>query len=165
MSTQDGDKCMNLLALDQSSNITGWAVFKDDSLIATGTIQTTQGIALGNKLVELVRQTNNIIKQYNINEVILENIQMQNNTNTYRVLAEVLGALEIFLSSLNITYSIIGASSWKSILGIKGTNRAQQKANAYAYVVQRFGVELHSQDEADAVCIGAAHLNMVCGAF
>lgn len=86
-------------------------MFKDDSLVATGTIQTTQGIALGDKLVELVCQTNNIIKQYNINEVILENIQMQNNTNTYRVLAEVLGALEIFLSSLNITYSIIGASS------------------------------------------------------
>lgn len=120
---------------------------------------------MGYKLVELVRQTNNLIKQYNINEVILENIQMQNNTNTFKVLAEVLGALEAFLSSLNMSYTIMSAASWKSTLGIKGANRAAQKANAYAYAVQRFGVELHCQDEADAVCIGAAYLDGVSGAF
>lgn len=90
---------------------------------------------------------------------------MQNNTNTFKVLAEVLGALEIYLSSLNISYSIISAATWKSTLGIKGTNREQQKANAYAYAVQRFGRELGCQDEADAVCIGAAYLDSVSGAF
>ena len=46
------------------------------------------------------------------------------------------------------------AGTWKSKLGIKGARRDEQKRNAQAYVQNTYGKKV-SQDESDAICIGA----------
>lgn len=46
------------------------------------------------------------------------------------------------------------AGTWKSKLGIKGVRRDEQKRNAQAYVQNTYGKKV-SQDESDAICIGA----------
>lgn len=61
------------------------------------------------------------------------------------------------LTSLKIPHSTMLAVQWKSILGIKGKARAEQKRNAQQYVLNIYGVKA-TQDESDAVCIGAAYL-------
>ena len=47
---------------------------------------------------------------------------------------------------------------WKSTLGIKGKDRAAQKKAAQAWVEQTYGVK-PTQDECDAICIGAHYVN------
>lgn len=101
---------MTILALDQSSNKNGWAVFKDNFLIAHGLIVLNNKNPVGERLVELKDKTIQLIKKYNIDKVALEDIQLQANIYTYKVLAEVLGILEATLTELNIDYEIVSAS-------------------------------------------------------
>ena len=49
------------------------------------------------------------------------------------------------------------AGTWKSTLGIKGRTRPEQKRNAQQYVINTYGVT-PTQDECDAICIGAHYL-------
>ena len=88
-------------------------------------------------------------------DAILMNVV--NNVETYRALAEVRGVLEELLTEMRIPYSIVLASSWKSKLGIKGANRTAQKQAAQKYVFEKHGIKA-IQDICDAICIGDYHL-------
>ena len=56
------------------------------------------------------------------------------------------------------------ASAWKSVCGVRGRARAEQKRNAQAFVETTFGVRA-TQDESDAICIGFAYINEKNSAF
>lgn len=147
----------NLLALDQSSRITGWAVFKDKELEAYGKFEFDSDIPIEKRLNKIKNKVLELIGKYEIDEVILEDIQMQNNVvnnvQTFKVLAEVFGVLSEMCVALDIPQSAVLASTWKSYLGIKGKARAEQKRNAQTWVVQTYGKK-PTQDECDAICIG-----------
>ncbi len=143
---------MKLLALDQSSRITGWAFFEDNKLVKHGKFELTHsdfGVRLKsirNKIIEL-------INTYEPNEVVFEDIQLQENVQTFKQLAEVYGVVYELLTELNIKNDAILASSWKSTLGIKGKDRPAQKRNAQKYIVENYNIK-PTQDECDAICIG-----------
>lgn len=152
---------MNLLALDQASHVSGWAVFQQEKLIAYGKIEANQP-DIGDRLYYIKQEVLKLIDKYNIDEVVLEDIQYQNNignnVQTFKILAELLGVLIETFIELKIPNSALLASSWKSTLGIKGKNRAEQKRNAQAWVQQTYNIKV-IQDIADSICIGAAYLN------
>lgn len=145
-----------LLALDQSSHITGWAIFKNGKLDKYGKF-SIEDENLGVRLTKLREEINNLIDIYKPNEVVYEEIQEQNNIQTFKVLAQVQGVILELLNSLNIPYSIMPSATWKSALGIKGRARAEQKRNAQQYVENNYNIKV-IQDIADAICIGIAHL-------
>lgn len=142
-----------LLALDQSSRITGWAVFEGNALVAHGKFNLEQ-YEQKERLVQFRKQIIDLVTEYNITEAAIENIQEQNNIVTFKVLAEILGVLEETLTELKIPFETIFASSWKSTLNIKGRDRATQKRNAQAYVNATYGIKA-TQDECDAISIGS----------
>ena len=146
-----------LLALDQSSRVSGWAVFDDNNLVVSGTFTCAQE-DFGERLVKIVKNVKVLIDSYNITEVAIEDIQLQgsvgNNVVTYKKLAEVYGVLEEQLTEWGIPYQAVFSSTWKSSLGIKGRARAEQKKAAQAYVETTYGKKV-SQDESDAICIGS----------
>ena len=149
-----------LLALDQASKITGWAVFEDGELKSYGKISLDDP-NIDYRLVQLRANIWDLIKDYDIDEVIFEDIQQQNNVannvQTFKILAEVYGVISELLQEIQIPHSTVLATSWKSTLGIKGKARAEQKKNAQLYVEQNYGVHV-IQDIADAICIGTHHL-------
>lgn len=151
---------MNLLALDQASHITGWSIFQDGKLYKYGKIEANHS-DLGERLYYIKREVLKLINEYNIDEVVLEDIQYQsnigNNVQTFKTLAELLGVLIETLTELKIPNSAILASSWKSALGIKGKDRTTQKKNAQAWVLNTYNIKV-IQDIADSVCIGSAYL-------
>lgn len=146
-----------LLALDQSSRITGWAVFDGEKLEAYGKIIYDSSTPIENRLYGLRSQIKKLIENYSIDEVILEDIQLQNNVvnnvQTFKTLAEVFGVLSELCVELKIPQSAVLASSWKSALGIKGRARAEQKKNAQQWVIDTYACK-PTQDECDAICIG-----------
>ena len=142
-----------LLALDQSSRITGWAVFENNALLAYGKFNL-EGYETNERLVQFREEIKKLIFDYEITEAAIENIQEQNNIVTFKVLAEILGVLEELLTELKIPYETVFASSWKSSLNIKGRDRATQKRNAQAYVQNAYNIKA-SQDECDAISIGS----------
>lgn len=149
-----------LLALDQASKVTGWAIFEDGELKSYGKISLDDPNT-DTRLVQLRQDIQTLVADYNIDEVIFEDIQQQNNVannvQTFKVLAEVYGVVSELLQELQIPHSTVFAASWKSTLGIKGRTRAEQKKNAQLYVEQNYGIHV-IQDIADAVCIGTHHI-------
>ncbi len=146
-----------LLALDQSSKTSGYAVFYDNKLITYGHF-TYDDDDLGIRLYKIRNKVNQLIQTHDINEVVFEDIQLQNNVGnnvkTFKVLAEVFGVIYELLTELKITHQEILASTWKSTLNIKGKNRAEQKRNAQTYVNNKYQIKA-TQDECDAICIGS----------
>lgn len=144
---------MKILALDQSSQVSGFAVFDDGQLIDSGTF-TLIDANIGKRLVKYKKKIAELIEKYDIDEVAFEDIQMQgNNVHTFKVLAEIYGVTEEYLTAHSHSYQVISASSWRSQLGIKGRARTEQKKNTQLYVQEHYNKKV-TQDEADAIAIG-----------
>ena len=119
---------VKLLALDQASRTSGFAVFEDEQLITSGTFT----------LAQTKQHIEKLIEQYDIEQVVFEDIQMQgqrNNVHTFKVLAEIYGVTEELLAESGLVYEIYGASHWRSQLNIPGKARNEQKKAAQKYVV------------------------------
>ena len=152
----------NLLALDQSSRVTGWAIFQDGALLKYGKFNAeAAGSDMGDKLYYIREKVKKLIEDNDITEVIFEDIQLQanrgNNVQTFKVLAEVFGVISELLVEMKIPQTAVLASSWKSTLGIKGKDRTAQKQNAQKWVIDTYSVK-PTQDECDAICIGVHKL-------
>lgn len=149
-----------LLALDQSSRITGWAVFYGEELVAHGKISVDDP-DIGERLYKIKTQVIELIDKYEITEIVFEDIQLQTNVvqnvKTFKVLAEVFGVLYETFTELELPNEAVLAASWKSTLGIKGADRATQKRNAAEYVANTYAVKA-TQDECDAICIGTHYI-------
>ena len=150
---------MRLLALDQASRTTGYAVFDEQNLIASGTFTLTSD-DIGKRLVTYRKKIEQLINEYDIETVAFEDIQMQNqinNVQTFKILAEIFGVTQEYLAEQDYSYKIVSSNTWKSQMGRKGKQRAEQKKNAQQYVLNTYNKKV-SQDEADAICIGASVL-------
>ena len=145
-----------VLALDQSSHTTGWAVFKDGKLHDYGKFTFDDEI-VGVRLKKFRLKIEELIDTYLPDEVVFEDIQEQRNILIFKILAQVQGVLMELLTFLGIPYSTIMAVTWKSALGVKGRARAEQKRNAQQYVTNTYGINV-VQDIADAICIGDAYI-------
>lgn len=145
-----------LLALDQASRVSGWAVFYDNKLEASGKF-TADNDDIGERLYFIRTKIKELIDKYDINEVAFEDIQLQgnvtNNVQTFKVLAEVFGIVYELVTELKIPHTAVLSGTWKSTLGIKGRTRPEQKRNAQAFVQETYGIKC-TQDESDAICIG-----------
>lgn len=155
---------MNILALDQASVTSGYAIFVDGALAHSGTFTINQS-KVGKRLVKIKAQVLDLIDQYQIDYLVFEDIQMQQqNVVTYKALAEVLGVLEELASELNMPYEIVPSSSWRSALNIGGRVRADQKKAAQDFVTKQYNKSV-SQDESDAICIGTYIVQKNSSAF
>ena len=145
-----------LLALDQSSRVSGYAIFYDGKLEDYGKFELTDN-DLGIRLLKIRQKVDDLIDKYNINEVVLEDIQLQNNVSnnvqTFKALAEVFGVVYELITEKDIKSSAVLSTVWKSALGVKGRTRPEQKRNAQAFVTSTYGIKA-TQDESDAICIG-----------
>lgn len=148
---------MKLLALDQASRTSGYAIFEDDKLIDFGTF-TYDDTDIGVRLHKIRNKVDSLICDNNIDKVVFEDIQLQgnvaNNVQTFKTLAEVFGIIYELVTALDIEHKAVLSSSWKSTLNIKGRTRPEQKKNAQLWVMNTYGVK-PSQDASDAICIGA----------
>lgn len=145
-----------ILSFDQASKTTGYAFFDGTTLIEYGKF-TLEDENTEQRLVKFRQKVQELIKKYQPDEVVFEDIQEQNNIQTFKVLAEIYGIMSELLTSLHMPHSTLLASSWKSTLGIKGKSRSEQKQNASKYVLNTYNIK-PTQDEADAICIGDCYI-------
>ena len=132
------------------------SIFKDGELIKHGVISLTDE-EIGLRLNKLRDRLSILIANYDINEVIFEDIYMAGETihsiPTFKILAEVFGICEELCTDLNIKHQAVIAKVWKSTSNIKGKTRAEQKKNTQQYVKDKFNLKV-SEDVSDAICIG-----------
>ena len=145
-----------ILALDQSSKISGYSIFQGEELIAYGKF-TFDDDDLNVRLLKIRNKVKQLIEEQSIDELKIEDIQLQNNVGnnvqTFKALAEVYGVVMELAQELEIPCESVLSTVWKSRFGIKGRARADQKKAAQQYVLDTFGIK-PTQDECDAICIG-----------
>ena len=146
-----------ILSLDQSTRVTGFAIFDDGSLIKVGKFDISPAGEIGNRLVRFRKKILSLIEEYNINKVCFEEIQLQNNVmnnvDTFKKLANVYGVLLETLIEIGMDYEIISSNTWKSKCGIRKLGRDKEKKAAQDFVNNTYGIKV-TQDEADAICLG-----------
>ena len=150
-----------LLALDQSSQTTGYTVLDNGKIIVVEHFICTG--ELGDRLVQLRNKINTLIDEHDIDEVIFEDIQLQDvNGNketgikTFKVLAEVFGVVYELLSERKIKNTAVLPIKWKAHFKIAGKGRAQEKKMAQSYVMNNYNITC-TEDEADSLCIALYH--------
>lgn len=148
---------MRILAFDQASRTSGYAVLDDGKLVAHGKF-TFEDDDFGLRLLHIREKVDALIEQYNPNKVLFEDIQLQENVETYKKLAEVYGVVDELLTEKNMPHETIPSVTWKSTLGIKGKDRPAQKRNAANWVETTFSIK-PTQDECDAICIGSYYFS------
>lgn len=150
----------NLLALDQSSTTTGYAIFKNNKPVVISHF-TAKGTDLGSRLEQIRNKIIELINEHDIDEVVFEDIQLQDmaggrdvGIKTFKILAEVFGVVYELLTELKMDFSIVPPIVWKATFKIAGKGRAKEKKLAQEYVLNTYGLNC-TEDEADATCIGA----------
>ena len=150
---------MRLLALDQASHTTGYAVFEDGKPVVISHF-IARGDDLGKRLEQIRNNIINLIKQYNIDTVAFEDIQLQDiagskevGIKTFKMLAEVFGVVHELVNELQIDYYIVPPIVWKATIKIAGKGRTAEKKLAQKWVVDNYGLKC-TEDEADAACLG-----------
>lgn len=155
------------LALDQSTQVTGWAVFDNDKLIHCGVLTATQATAV--ERIETMRQyLVSMLTNWKPDRVILEGIQLQeldkktngkwegNNTigvTTFQTLAQLQGVLMNCLYNSKVPFEVVHTATWREASQVKGRCRADKKRSAQLIVKNKYDISV-SQDEADAILIG-----------
>lgn len=151
---------MKILSLDESTNVSGYSIFDKGELIKYGEIDISDIDDVTERINTLKHLTDRFIEKYQIDKVIIEDIQLQNgNVKGFKTLSRLQGTLLDYFFEKEIPYVIIPSVTWKSICGIKGRKRAEQKQNAIDFVKEKYRIEV-SSDTADAICLGFSQILM-----
>lgn len=147
---------MRYLALDQALQVTGWAVFEDEELIAHGSFSISPKKDMGERLVSIYDELSVLHEDYDFETVFFEDIQNQRSTLTYCRLAYVQAAILMWCSKEGMESHIMPPSHWRKIIGGNfGMRREEQKDYAKSMVATLYNISVES-DEADAILIGRA---------
>ena len=156
-----------LISLDASTSATGVAVFVDGKYKESYVIETNKKIKGDEKLEQMIDLIHSLIEGEKPDIVIAENIVSVRNANTTRMLQELIGAIRGHCVYRHIVYRTLRPTEWRSqivkISGQKpeGRKREDQKVWSLDVVNNKFNIKTESDDEADAVCIGRAYIEMM----
>lgn len=154
-----------ILALDLSTKRSGWAYYEaPESKIQYGVIASSSTDV--KKRIGVMRDgIIDLLKKLNVKTIVIEEVRPDGyNNHTGKVLTWLQGviAVAVYEYDKHINIEFIGASSWRSKLGIQGYHiqREQQKKMDIEYVNKNYGFNLTSEqdDEADALCILASFI-------
>lgn len=153
-----------ILALDQATQISGWAIFDNEELLKFGKLNIDSGLDKVERISAVRSWLMSMIDTVNPDLIVMEDIQLQDlsgkqgssyeiGVNTFKALAELLGTLSVTCFENNVPYKIVHSATWRGKTGVRGRTRTDKKRSAQLLVKKLYDVSV-SEDEADAICIG-----------
>lgn len=162
------------LAIDQATMVTGFAIFDNKSLIKYGRASVSEHKSQPERIAYMKKWLIDLIRTIHPDLIVFEDIQLQNFSNgrstfnkseeneigimTFKTLAELLGVLKNVAFEFGVEFKVIPSKTWKSVVGVTGASRPDQKKSAQIRVLTFYSISV-SQDEADAICIGKCATN------
>ena len=152
---------MRILSMDQSTRITGFAVFEDGKYVKSGVIDLHKIKDTDERSKQMGLEMCKLIEEYKPNEIVIEEVAMQSNIGTLKKLARIQGMAIGFAAAHNIPTHILEPSKWRAVLqfdqGPK-VKREQLKQQSRDFVKNILGLSIESEDENEATAINeAAH--------
>lgn len=142
-----------ILALDQATVKTGWALMDKNGLKEYGRIELDKDMPMIPRLHEMYNRIEKLIDELKPSFIVFEGTQYQGNAWGFRALCNLQGLVMSIMFKKGYGFFIIEPSSWKSYCGIRGRTREAQKADIIRFVSENYH-ELVGEDEADAIGIG-----------
>lgn len=153
---------MRILSTDQSTKITGWAIFEDGKYVNSGVIDLHLSKETTEKRSE--KMAVEICKLIEINKpdvVVIEEVALTSNAQTLKLLARIQGVAVGFCAAHNIPLHILEPTRWRSSLSFNQgpkVKREQLKQQSRDFVKKHFRLNIKSEDENEAIAINeAAH--------
>lgn len=148
-----------VLALDQATKVSGWAIFSNEKLIKYGIFETQ----LENEIQRDIQIKNwliNVIKNWGIDFVALEGVQYEERfgVTTFATLARLQGILMSLLEEMEVQYTICHTATWRNFCQVKGKTRADKKKSMQLKVKEWYDITVNN-DCADAIGIGHYAVN------
>lgn len=149
-----------ILALDQASHITGYAVFDNGELVKYGTYEAPNGEEV-ERLAAVRDWVVSMISNLKPDYIGIEGIQFQEHSSTsgkmgvtvFQTLAHLQGTLMLACYDAGIPFVLCPTNTWRNKCGVKGRSRADRKRSMQLLVKQWYDVSV-GEDEADAIGIG-----------
>jgi Holliday junction resolvasome RuvABC endonuclease subunit len=150
-----------ILALDQSTRITGWSIITEKGIKSHGKLVVSDTNApIQERFEEMFNLISELIDKTKPAFVVFEGTQYQNNAGAFGSLSKLQGLIMALLFLRNIGYFIVEPTCWKSYCHIEGRRREQQKSNTKKFVAEKYGL-IVSEDEADAIGIATWAINNI----
>lgn len=149
-----------LIALDESTTCTGYAVFDDSELIEHGTFSFKSKDVL-ERVSLIMEEIENLIDTYKPDNMIIEDVQITMNAATAKSLLGLQFMIEVYAHRTNISCETYRTTRWRKILGLSNSralDRKAKKQETIDYVKDKYGIEILKDDESDAIAIGTAYL-------
>lgn len=147
----------NVLALDQAKT-SGYAIFSP-----TGKLLSHGHKTFADNVLQYTFFAH-LLVEHNITTLLIENIQLQRNVQTFKTLAQLQGIFMALAHNHNIELYIISSNSWRSKVGLRGRNRTALKHAAVQLVYELYGIKA-TQDQAEAILIGHSYMLDKTSAF
>lgn len=149
-----------VLALDQSSKITGYAIYDDSKLVKYGTFSTTYNEDI-DRFMAVRDWLVSMIQNWRPDHIGLEGIQFQEESakgqamgvTVFQTLARLQGILMMVCHDEGIPFEVCPTNTWRHSCGVKGKTRTDKKRSMQLLVQHWYDVKV-SEDEADAIGIG-----------
>lgn len=143
-----------ILALDQASHVTGWAIFDGENLVQYGSYKTGEQEEM-ERLHEVNVWLISMIQNWQPDIVGIEGIQYQKNfgVTVFQTLARLQGILAETCRQANIAFRFCPTNTWRAHCGVQGRARADKKKSMQLLVKNWYDVSV-SDDCADAIGIG-----------
>lgn len=149
------------ISFDQSTTITGYCTWIDGNFISSGCFNHKKIKESDLRFETMCYDIITFIKQEQPDVIAFEDTALQTNAKVLKDLSQLQGVIIGYCLSHNIKYFIYTPSKWRTLLNFnigKGVKRKDLKVQAIQYVLDNYNLNA-SEDEAEAICIGAAVLS------
>ena len=142
-----------VIAFDQATEHFGLSIW-DDSKLVFYSLYTFTGDVIS-RLTKIKSFINDIvIAAWQPDFIIMEDIQQQYGAVlTYKILAMLLGVIEVTCTENKIPYEVVSPNVWRKYAGTCGKTRKEEKLLSMAVVKEKYGVTV-TDDIAEAILIG-----------
>lgn len=152
---------MRVMSFDQSTRVSGYAVFDDGKYIRSGVIDMSKSkLETDKRSFEMAKRLWKLLQEYKPQVLIIEDTQQQNNVKTVITLARLQGMIIGYAEAHGIKVHILLPTQWRKALGYSQgakVKRQELKQQSIDFVKTNSGLSL-SEDECEAICEGiAAH--------
>ena len=170
---------MNILAIDQA-RAGAWCVFnyKNKSPVAYSTFDySDKKYTYAQVLVQIGDLVQKLMNDYGISAVFIEDIQLRQNVDSFKKLAQLQGSLISAFERNEYLYDFVPPSKWQNYCNARGrtANEVKGKVKEIAvssgkktskqlsiqFVKEKFEIETENDNLSDAICMGYWIVNNV----
>lgn len=146
-------KGYRVIAFDQATENFGLSIFDDNQLVFYS-LYTFSGDVVS-RLTKIKKFITEIVLPiWQPDYVVMEDIQYQYGAVlTYKILAMLLGIIEVACNEANVKYEVVSPNVWRKYAGTAGKSRREEKMLSVAVVKEKYGVKV-TDDVAEAILIG-----------